>query len=164
MNNAWENLNKTWKERLEKLEDAMQAAVQYQDTLQVRNHKVITTEITGSVLAYSESSMRVDHLYKNHNILKPETTCFCISNQFPTSKCKKYWYPNFYPCWHVFHHLVFIVVILMVAMQWRWPCCENHCLREVPNPGYPEVQPGTVALAHYELASWPWEMSTFIHI
>ncbi|XP_032304876.1 microtubule-actin cross-linking factor 1 isoform X7 [Coturnix japonica] len=34
MNNAWENLNKTWKERLEKLEEAMQAAVQYQDTLQ----------------------------------------------------------------------------------------------------------------------------------
>ncbi|KAB1268210.1 Microtubule-actin cross-linking factor 1 [Camelus dromedarius] len=34
MNNAWENLNKTWRERLEKLEDAMQAAVQYQDTLQ----------------------------------------------------------------------------------------------------------------------------------
>lgn len=36
MNNAWENLNRTWRERLEKLEDAMQAAVQYQDTLQVR--------------------------------------------------------------------------------------------------------------------------------
>ncbi|XP_048681716.2 microtubule-actin cross-linking factor 1 isoform X13 [Caretta caretta] len=34
MNNAWENLSKTWKERLEKLEDAMQSAVQYQDTLQ----------------------------------------------------------------------------------------------------------------------------------
>ncbi|KAM6239688.1 microtubule-actin cross-linking factor 1 isoform 3-T3 [Porphyrio hochstetteri] len=34
MNNAWENLNKTWKERLEKLEEAMQSAVQYQDTLQ----------------------------------------------------------------------------------------------------------------------------------
>ncbi|KAF3819988.1 hypothetical protein GH733_015497 [Mirounga leonina] len=34
LNNAWESLNKTWKERLEKLEDAMQAAVQYQDTLQ----------------------------------------------------------------------------------------------------------------------------------
>ncbi|XP_021231067.1 microtubule-actin cross-linking factor 1 isoform X9 [Numida meleagris] len=34
MNSAWENLNKTWKERLEKLEEAMQAAVQYQDTLQ----------------------------------------------------------------------------------------------------------------------------------
>ncbi|XP_043854391.1 microtubule-actin cross-linking factor 1-like isoform X18 [Dromiciops gliroides] len=34
LNNAWENLNKTWKERLEKLEEAMQAAVQYQDTLQ----------------------------------------------------------------------------------------------------------------------------------
>uniref|UniRef100_A0A7N4P5U6 Microtubule actin crosslinking factor 1 n=1 Tax=Sarcophilus harrisii TaxID=9305 RepID=A0A7N4P5U6_SARHA len=34
MNNAWENLNKTWRERLEKLEEAMQAAVQYQDTLQ----------------------------------------------------------------------------------------------------------------------------------
>lgn len=39
MNNAWENLNKTWKERLEKLEDAMQAAVQYQDTLQVRGQE-----------------------------------------------------------------------------------------------------------------------------
>ncbi|XP_072836449.2 microtubule-actin cross-linking factor 1 isoform X14 [Pogona vitticeps] len=34
MNSAWENLNKTWKERLEKLEEAMQSAVQYQDTLQ----------------------------------------------------------------------------------------------------------------------------------
>lgn len=39
MNNAWENLNKTWRERLEKLEDAMQAAVQYQDTLQVRTKR-----------------------------------------------------------------------------------------------------------------------------
>ncbi|XP_068924104.1 microtubule-actin cross-linking factor 1 isoform X5 [Petaurus breviceps papuanus] len=34
LNNAWENLNKTWRERLDKLEEAMQAAVQYQDTLQ----------------------------------------------------------------------------------------------------------------------------------
>ncbi|XP_074832544.1 microtubule-actin cross-linking factor 1 isoform X4 [Carettochelys insculpta] len=34
MNHAWENLNKTWKERLERLEEAMQSAVQYQDTLQ----------------------------------------------------------------------------------------------------------------------------------
>ncbi|KAJ7304445.1 hypothetical protein JRQ81_012006, partial [Phrynocephalus forsythii] len=34
MNSAWENLNRTWKERLEKLEEAMQSAVQYQDTLQ----------------------------------------------------------------------------------------------------------------------------------
>ncbi|XP_038613930.1 microtubule-actin cross-linking factor 1 isoform X2 [Tachyglossus aculeatus] len=34
MNNAWENLNKMWKERLERLEEAMQAAVQYQDALQ----------------------------------------------------------------------------------------------------------------------------------
>lgn len=40
MNNAWENLNKTWKERLEKLEEAMQSAVQYQDTLQVRGRAV----------------------------------------------------------------------------------------------------------------------------
>lgn len=45
MNNAWENLNKTWKERLEKLEDAMQAAVQYQDTLQVRGWGMPTKEI-----------------------------------------------------------------------------------------------------------------------
>uniref|UniRef100_F6YYH0 Microtubule actin crosslinking factor 1 n=1 Tax=Ornithorhynchus anatinus TaxID=9258 RepID=F6YYH0_ORNAN len=34
MNNAWENLSKMWKERLERLEEAMQAAVQYQDALQ----------------------------------------------------------------------------------------------------------------------------------
>ncbi|XP_075294310.1 microtubule-actin cross-linking factor 1 isoform X5 [Opisthocomus hoazin] len=34
MNNAWENLNKMWKERLEKLEEAMQSAVQHQDMLQ----------------------------------------------------------------------------------------------------------------------------------
>lgn len=36
MNSAWEHLNRTWKERLEKLEEAMQSAVQYQDNLQVR--------------------------------------------------------------------------------------------------------------------------------
>ncbi|KAM9320102.1 microtubule-actin cross-linking factor 1 [Gastrophryne carolinensis] len=34
MNNAWENLKKTWADRLEKLRDAMSHAVQYQDTLQ----------------------------------------------------------------------------------------------------------------------------------
>lgn len=35
VNSAWENLNKTWKERVERLEEAMQAAVQFQDGLQV---------------------------------------------------------------------------------------------------------------------------------
>ncbi|XP_053563264.1 microtubule-actin cross-linking factor 1 isoform X5 [Bombina bombina] len=34
MNSAWENLKKTWTERLEKLRDAMSNSVQYQDTLQ----------------------------------------------------------------------------------------------------------------------------------
>ncbi|XP_038592998.1 dystonin isoform X7 [Micropterus salmoides] len=34
VNLAWENLNKTWKERVERLEEAMQAAVQFQDGLQ----------------------------------------------------------------------------------------------------------------------------------
>ncbi|KAM3930381.1 dystonin isoform 2-T2 [Leptodactylus fuscus] len=34
VNCAWEVLNKTWKERVEKLDEAMQAAVQYQDGLQ----------------------------------------------------------------------------------------------------------------------------------
>ncbi|XP_078279417.1 microtubule-actin cross-linking factor 1 isoform X4 [Rhinoraja longicauda] len=34
LNNTWDNLNKNWKERMDKLEDAMQAAVQYQDALQ----------------------------------------------------------------------------------------------------------------------------------
>ncbi|XP_013908366.1 PREDICTED: microtubule-actin cross-linking factor 1-like isoform X2 [Thamnophis sirtalis] len=34
LNGAWEHLNRTWKERLEKLEEAMQNAVQYQDNLQ----------------------------------------------------------------------------------------------------------------------------------
>ncbi|XP_056412563.1 microtubule-actin cross-linking factor 1 isoform X14 [Hyla sarda] len=34
MNGAWENLKKTWTERLEKLREAMSNAVQYQDTLQ----------------------------------------------------------------------------------------------------------------------------------
>ena len=35
MNSAWENLNKMWKERVERLEEAMQSAVQFQDGLQV---------------------------------------------------------------------------------------------------------------------------------
>lgn len=35
VNSAWETLNKTWKERVETLEEAMQAAVQFQDSLQV---------------------------------------------------------------------------------------------------------------------------------
>ncbi|XP_077351597.1 dystonin isoform X4 [Festucalex cinctus] len=34
VNSAWENLNKTWKERVERLEEAMQGAVQFQDGLQ----------------------------------------------------------------------------------------------------------------------------------
>ncbi|XP_034465448.1 dystonin isoform X9 [Hippoglossus hippoglossus] len=34
VNSAWENLDKTWKERGERLEEAMQAAVQFQDGLQ----------------------------------------------------------------------------------------------------------------------------------
>ncbi|KAM6312936.1 microtubule-actin cross-linking factor 1, isoforms 6/7-like [Podargus strigoides] len=34
VNNTWENLNKTWKKKLENLEEGMQLAVQYQDTLQ----------------------------------------------------------------------------------------------------------------------------------
>lgn len=36
LNSAWDALNKTWKERVDKLVEAMQAAVQYQDGLQVR--------------------------------------------------------------------------------------------------------------------------------
>ncbi|XP_060703662.1 microtubule-actin cross-linking factor 1 isoform X12 [Hemiscyllium ocellatum] len=34
LNYAWDNLNKAWKERMDKLEEVMQAAVQYQDSLQ----------------------------------------------------------------------------------------------------------------------------------
>ncbi|XP_055964957.1 dystonin isoform X2 [Sorex fumeus] len=34
LNSAWDSLNKAWKDRVDKLEDAMQAAVQYQDGLQ----------------------------------------------------------------------------------------------------------------------------------
>ncbi|XP_055368989.1 microtubule-actin cross-linking factor 1 isoform X23 [Betta splendens] len=34
MNAAWEGLNRTWKERMERLEEAMAASVQYQDALQ----------------------------------------------------------------------------------------------------------------------------------
>ncbi|XP_019725964.1 dystonin isoform X4 [Hippocampus comes] len=34
VNSAWENLNKTWKDRVERLEEAMQGAVQFQDGLQ----------------------------------------------------------------------------------------------------------------------------------
>lgn len=37
VNSAWENLNKSWKERAERLEEAMQAAVQFQDGLQVNS-------------------------------------------------------------------------------------------------------------------------------
>ncbi|XP_059365706.1 microtubule-actin cross-linking factor 1, isoforms 1/2/3/4 isoform X14 [Carassius carassius] len=34
MNAAWESLNRTWRERMERLEEAMTASVQYQDALQ----------------------------------------------------------------------------------------------------------------------------------
>lgn len=40
VNLAWENLNKSWRERVEGLEEAMQAAVQFQDGLQVFEHHV----------------------------------------------------------------------------------------------------------------------------
>jgi len=35
MNAAWEGLNRTWRERMERLEEAMTDSVQYQDALQV---------------------------------------------------------------------------------------------------------------------------------
>lgn len=80
MNNAWENLNKTWRERLEKLEDAMQAAVQYQDTLQVRaesDHRGHTGAVVSlSVVSGSPS--------QDCSILKPEVLVLYPS-QFSTS-------------------------------------------------------------------------------
>ncbi|XP_053142456.1 dystonin isoform X34 [Hemicordylus capensis] len=48
LNSAWDALNKTWKERVDKLEEAMQAAVQYQDGLQAIFDWV---DIAGSKLA-----------------------------------------------------------------------------------------------------------------
>lgn len=46
MNVAWEGLNRTWRERMERLEEAMTASVQYQDALQVsitlmQSHKLL---------------------------------------------------------------------------------------------------------------------------
>ncbi|MGH0168380.1 UNVERIFIED_CONTAM: hypothetical protein FKN15_066192 [Acipenser sinensis] len=37
LNSAWDNLNKSWKERVERLEEAMQSAVQFQDGLQLNS-------------------------------------------------------------------------------------------------------------------------------
>ncbi|XP_052665166.1 dystonin isoform X4 [Harpia harpyja] len=48
LNSAWDALNKTWKERVDKLVEAMQAAVQYQDGLQAIFDWV---DIAGSKLA-----------------------------------------------------------------------------------------------------------------
>ncbi|XP_032999071.1 dystonin isoform X2 [Lacerta agilis] len=48
LNSAWDALNKAWKERVDKLEEAMQAAVQYQDGLQALFDWV---DIAGSKLA-----------------------------------------------------------------------------------------------------------------
>ncbi|XP_077782429.1 dystonin isoform X25 [Podarcis muralis] len=48
LNSAWDALNKAWKERVDKLEEAMQAAVQYQDGLQAIFDWV---DIAGSKLA-----------------------------------------------------------------------------------------------------------------
>ncbi|XP_063245471.1 dystonin isoform X4 [Prinia subflava] len=48
LNSAWDSLNKTWKERVDKLGEAMQAAVQYQDGLQALFDWV---DIAGSKLA-----------------------------------------------------------------------------------------------------------------
>ncbi|NXM67976.1 DYST protein, partial [Serilophus lunatus] len=48
LNSAWDTLNKTWKERVDKLAEAMQAAVQYQDGLQALFDWV---DIAGSKLA-----------------------------------------------------------------------------------------------------------------
>ncbi|KAM9240272.1 dystonin [Leptosomus discolor] len=48
LNSAWDSLNKTWKERVDKLVEAMQAAVQYQDGLQAIFDWV---DIAGSKLA-----------------------------------------------------------------------------------------------------------------
>lgn len=54
VNSAWENLNKSWKERAERLEEAMQAAVQFQDGLQVNS--VLLSLIKSSLYAYKVGS------------------------------------------------------------------------------------------------------------
>lgn len=41
MNAAWEGLNRTWRERMERLEEAMTASVQYQDSLQVSTSELV---------------------------------------------------------------------------------------------------------------------------
>ncbi|NWZ06856.1 DYST protein, partial [Agelaius phoeniceus] len=56
LNSAWDALNKTWKERVDKLGEAMQAAVQYQDGLQALFDWV---DIAGGKLA-SMSSVGTD--------------------------------------------------------------------------------------------------------
>lgn len=50
MNAAWEGLNRTWKERMEKLEEAMTASVQYQDALQVGGTGTDTEPLTDATL------------------------------------------------------------------------------------------------------------------
>lgn len=45
MNAAWEGLNRTWRERMERLEEAMTASVQYQDALQVCTQQLVHVNI-----------------------------------------------------------------------------------------------------------------------
>lgn len=95
MNNAWENLNKTWKERLEKLEDAMQAAVQYQDTLQVRGQEVTTLEIQG-FWSFPEFSTRVNHLHRALTEGNTSSMFLARDSQF----WKKHWHKLFLLLFH----------------------------------------------------------------
>lgn len=47
MNAAWEGLNRTWRERMERLEEAMTDSVQYQDALQVSISLLVPQNLIG---------------------------------------------------------------------------------------------------------------------
>ena len=57
LNSAWDSLNKAWKDRVERLEEAMQAAVQYQDGLQVRGLQCVCWERESCQLLSAEYTL-----------------------------------------------------------------------------------------------------------
>lgn len=60
MNGAWEGLNRTWRERMERLEEAMTASVQYQDALQVCASGLLIVII----LIFSHNFYQMDFIVK----------------------------------------------------------------------------------------------------
>lgn len=132
----------------------MQAAVQYQDTLQVRGHTVTTIEISSMFFVI----FWIQHLsgspLQDWSIFQTKTVLFWyfqLKLSTPSEKNTSK-FLRFLPCSSSSY----------LSSGWLYSeaglIVQVIACQKVPKPSYLEAQLGTVVSPHPELARWPWQI------